>query len=375
MFNIGLQYAWRNILRTPLRSFFTLFSVAMIMSLYTIIDGVGEAFTKQITSLLGRHNADIIVQSKYSVSPLSSRIPDTIAHDISHDASVYDYGALAIGKLHIRKNAEGFLIGVESIEKFAHRLGLSIVAGRLSGETANEVIVAKPLAVVLNVGVGDTLELAEDKYYRVVGLYETWIGFFNSSLISTMSEAQTLLHIKDHISMLALALKKPYRRQEIIQKINTKYPKLKAIQSSEFSNSVGPLKALFMIMHVISIVTLIIASAIVLNTFVMAISERSKEIGILLAIGWSRSMIVFMLTIESVMLSLLGGVIGFLISLPILHFLKEHYQGISVYMPTSLGSNALLQVMTLCFAIGVVSVLFPAFYGMKKNIARALHEK
>ncbi len=375
MFNIGVQYALRNIFRTPLRSFFTFLSVAMIMSLYVIVTGVGDSFTRQITTLLGQHNIDVIVQSKYAVSPLSSRIPKAMLGDIIHRDLVQDYGVLTIGKLTINDHAEGFVIGVDAIDKFSQELGLSIVEGRASSGQDHEIMMARQLASVLKIHSGDVLTLSGSGSYRVVGLYETWIGFFNSSLICTMSDAQALLHREAYVSMLVLALKKPYASPSFIESVNQKYPELKAIRSSDFSNKSGSLKALFTILHIISLVTLAIASAIVLNTFVMAINERSKEIAILLAIGWSKTMVTMVLMFESVILSLFGGLAGFFVSFPVLSLLKAHYQNISVYMPTSLGAGQLTEVVVLCITIGIVSIVFPAIYGVRKNIARGLHGK
>jgi len=89
----------------------------------------------------------------------------------------------------------------------------------------------------------------------------------------------------------------------LIVKINEQYDSLLAIKSSDFSSTLGAVKNMFYLSDIIAVVTLIIASAILINTFLMSVNERTKEIGILNAIGWPRGMIVYIFIVESIFFS------------------------------------------------------------------------
>ncbi len=78
MLTIILHYALRNIIRTPLRSFFTLFSGALIIMLYSVLTSVGNSFTQQISTVLEQQDIDIVVQAKYATTPVSSIIENAI---------------------------------------------------------------------------------------------------------------------------------------------------------------------------------------------------------------------------------------------------------------------------------------------------------
>jgi len=75
MLRFGAYYALRNVLRTPVRSFLTLFSLAMIISLYTLLTAISNSFADQMSGLMDQEGVDIVVQSKYATNPLSSLIP------------------------------------------------------------------------------------------------------------------------------------------------------------------------------------------------------------------------------------------------------------------------------------------------------------
>jgi len=119
----------------------------------------------------------------------------------------------------------------------------------------------------------------------------------------------------------------------LIVKINEQYDSLLAIKSSDFSSTLGAVKNMFYLSDIIAVVTLIIASAILINTFLMSVNERTKEIGILNAIGWPRGMIVYIFIVESIFLALIGGLLGFLISLGMLIYIKAAFANISFYPP------------------------------------------
>ena len=374
MLKVIFSYSFGNIFRAPLRSFFTLLSITMIITLYIIISGIGDSFTSQLNTIFHKQKVDIIVQSKYCISPLSSSIKNSTVNSISNLKEIKDYGALIIGKIKIKENVRGYIVGVSEIEKFSQRLGLSLVTGRFSSQDAKEIMVAKQLAKILKIKSGDNLALSETKTFKVVGIYESWLGFFNTSIISSQLESQELLNKKDRISMLVLALKDPNKIDLTINKINKNHPSLSAIKSEEFSKSLQSIEVITNIMKIISITTLVIAIAIMLNTFIMAINERAKEIGILLAIGWSTKMVIGVVILESMILSVMGGVSGLILSNPILYLIKQNYANMYVYLPSSLSFSTIIEVIILCLLIAVISVILPAYYGTKINIAEALNE-
>lgn len=365
----------RNLGRTRLRSFFTFFSVALIIMLYTILTSVGNSFTKQISTVIDEQNIDIVLQAKYAVTPVSSIIKDKTVKKLLKIDDIDRYNSLLIGRKRIGARMSTFILGVSNFKIFSQRLGLNIVRGKTLGNNDSEVLMGVKIAQLLNLDIGDKFKLNSDKDYIVVGIYSSWLNLLNASVISNLSDVQKLLKRYNQTSMIFLTLKDSIRTSKVLNEININFKDLRAIESKQLPNDLGPLKSVFYFSRIVSILTIIIAVFVLLNTFAMVINERTKEIGILFAIGWPRKIIIQIFLVEALILSFAGGLLGFLFSFPVMYLIQKYFTNISIYLPNSLDINVLVNVFVMCLIIGVLSSLFPALYGTKLEVSKALRDE
>jgi putative ABC transport system permease protein len=375
MLRIIFHYALRNIVRTPLRSFFTLFSVSLIIMLYTVLTSIGNSFTKQISTVLERQNIDIVIQAKYAATPMTSIIDDKTVNAIVHLDNILTYDSLLIGRKRLYDQSPIFILGVSDFNVFARHLGFNIIQGNALQHKGREIVIGKRMAELYHLNTGDEVALSSGKKYMVSGIFSSWLNFLNSGIISSLEEAQKLMHKPGKTSIVFLTLDDTTKTAETIHKINEMFPDMRAIESQQLPDYMGSIKNIFYFSKIVSVMTLLISIAVLLNTFIMAISERTKEIGILNAIGWSRHMIVLIFLVESLLLSFGGGLIGYISSYPVMLILLNKFANISMYIPQSPSLDILLNVMIMSFLIGVFSALFPALYGTKINIAKAIRHE
>ena len=374
MLKIAFNYTLRNIARTPVRSFFTIFSISMIISMYTLLTVIASSFTSQLTGILKSGDIDIIIQSKFSATPLSSSIPQEVIEKILNSSDISSSISVVMGKKRLKDGHITFLFGMSDFRSIAGKLGLSLKDGLLYQKSKHQIIMAEKLMKNKSLKLGDTIKLSQAQPYKIVGNYNSWISFFNASMISDLQTAREILHKPKKTNILFAVLKNPSKRDEVIQMINKNYPSVYAVKSSDFSNTLGALKNMFYLSDIISIITLIIACAILINTFLMAIFERTKEIGILNAIGWTKGMIVLIFIVESLFLALLGGILGFIFSWAMLVYIQKTFQNISFYLPQSLDFSVFGYSILMCVVIAIISAIFPALYASKISIAKALQD-
>jgi len=375
VFKIIVNYAIRNVFRTRLRSFFTIFSVSLVIILYTVLTSIGDSFSKQISLVLDQENIDIVIQAKYATSPVSSIIDTSIVKEIIQLDAITDHNALLIGRKRIKNRASVFILGVSSFNTIAHRLGFSIVNGKALADSSNGIVIGKKMAEIFGLSVGDSLKLSNTKAYHIVGIYSSWLSFLNSGIVMNLGSAQSMLSKPEKISLLLLTLDDISKTESVVDEINKKFPQMRAIESQQLPNYFGVFKSLLYFTKIVSLVTLFIAVAILLNTFLMAINERTKEIGILSAIGWSRQMIVSVFFVEALFLSLGGGLIGYLSSFPVMMVLQNVFSSIYMYLPDAPGLHILLNVVIMCFIISLFSLIFPILYATKIHIAKAIRHE
>ena len=370
-----LKYAVRNIFRSKMRSFFTLISIILIISLYTVLTSIGNSFTSQISRVISQHDIDIAVQARYASSPVSSKISSEIVNKIIN----YDYVAttesLLIGRKRLGEKASVFILGVSDYDSFAQRLGFNIIAGRQISKNSLEVVIGEKMSKVLNLGVGDKIKLDGGDKFIVSGIYSSWLSFINSGLIIDLEHSQRLTGKKGLTSLLFLTLKDSSDTKRVVELINNQFPEMRAFESLQLPDYIGPLKSIFFFSKIVSLLTLVIAVAVLLNTFIMAISERTKEIGILSAIGWPRSFIILTILIESLLLSFVGGILGFISAYPVMYLLRTKFTSIYMYLPDSPSMNMFFNVLFMCFLVGLISTIFPAVYGTKMQVAEALRHE
>lgn len=375
MFKIVGSYAFRNIFRMRMRSFFTVFSIVLVMALYTVLSSIGASFTTQIKKIIDNQNVDIAIQARYASSPISSIIDSSTAQQISSLQEVRSADALLIERKRIKKDVSIFILGISNYQIFAQRFGLNMIKGRVLREGANELVVGEKMANVLHLQIGDFFQLENKTKYKIVGIYSSWLNFFNAGLLVDLKSAQSLVSKKGKVNILFLTLKDTLKTQALVKQLNTDYPRLRAVESAQFPNYLGPIKSTFYFSKIVSLLTLLIAIGVLLNTFIMAISERTKEIGILNAIGWPKQMIVSVFFIEAIILSFVGSILGYISAFPIMYLIQKNFTNISMYLPSSPDLSVFINVLLMSFIIGIVSILFPALYSTKIEIAKAIRHE
>jgi ABC-type lipoprotein release transport system permease subunit len=357
-----------------MRTLFTLGSVALIMLLYTVLTSVVNSFSNQIENVITRQKVDIVIQDKFAVSPVTSSISYQTIKKIETNYNIESSQGLLIGRIRLNGRTPVFILGVTNTQILFKQVGIDITEGN-AAKQSNEIIVGVKMAKLSSLKVGDTIELKSGKNYKISGIYESWLNFINSGVIMNMKNAQILLKREKEVSLLFLSLKDPQNVKKIVKKINTDFPKMRAVESQKLPDFMGKAKTIFYLSEIVSIITLIIAAAILLNTFIMATSERIKEIGILKTIGWSEKMITSIFLIESLLLAFSGALLGYFASFPTLYILQNKFPSIATYLPTSPSLIVFGNILFLSLIVSIISIIFPAYISKQLNIAEALRHE
>ncbi|MCK5846354.1 MAG: ABC transporter permease [Bacteroidales bacterium] len=125
----------------------------------------------------------------------------------------------------------------------------------------------------------------------------------------------------------------------------------------------------------------------IINTMLMVVLERVREIGMLIAIGMNRRKVFSMIILESVMLSLVGGFIGILLGIITVTFLNSKGLDMSVFSegmqalgypslvyPT-IGFGSYVQITIMVIITGVLAAIYPALHAVRLNPSEAIKEE
>ena len=372
---IGVHQALRNTVRTPVRSLLIILSIAVAISLYALLTEIGNSFHQQMLSIVKSGHVDVVVMSRFSATPLSSRIVPEQIQSIRNDASVSACTSVVMGKIRSPKGSVIYMIGIADFWQMAQKLDLNLIAGRPYRDTQNEAVMASRLLRVKGLHIGESFPAPNGIKLTIVGSYVSWLALLNNTIVTSDRTLQKILGRGGKTNMLFLSLHDPTRSDELIARIHADHPDLRAIPSRDLAGHIGVLSSLAKLLDLIAAISLMIAIVILMSTFVMAIYQRMRQIGILSAIGWPKGMIMFLFVIESIFLALLGGIIGLMLSSLILMVLRADYPDIAFYLPETLSLHVIMMSLLMSLIVGAIAAVFPAYSAVRRPIVEAIRDE
>lgn len=291
----------------------------------------------------------------------------------------------------------GKLVGVDiEKEKNVTDIWEHVIDGTYLEKTSRmpPILVGEKLAKKLKLKIGSKMNVQmvdlngdlSAKGYRVSGIYKTTNTTFDeTNLFVRLQDLQIQLSIENNaaheIAILIdkgdeASLVKP-SIQNIVGENNVQTWKEISPEMSLLTDSMDQYMYIFILIILLGLCFGII------NTMLMAVLERVKEIGMLMAVGMNKRRIFRMIILESVMLTLTGGFFGILIGGGITKFFETtpidvsmFSQGLEKYgfasqIYTSLRSETLITITILVIITGLISAIYPAKKALKLNPAEA----
>jgi len=120
----------------------------------------------------------------------------------------------------------------------------------------------------------------------------------------------------------------------------------------------------------VSLVAILVGGIIVVITMLKAVSERTREIGVLRAIGWTRQRIIKMIIGESILLSLIGIVVGLIVKIGIVEILGS--TGMIPGLMPSFSVSLFVKGIRVALLLGIIGGIYPAYRASRLEPTEAL---
>jgi ABC-type antimicrobial peptide transport system permease subunit len=295
------------------------------------------------------------------------------------------------------RSAEGFLTGYTAVGDlpffvvFGYRprgqliRELKIVEGEPL-MTNRQIILGRVAAENLNKRVGQTIRLF-DSSFHIVGIYETGVPFEDGGGVVTLRDAQRLFGQPHKVSFMGIQLEDPLqeddvrfvgiqldnpdRAEAVIHEIEERFPEVQVSRASEFSEDVVDLQMMQDSTWAIAFLALLVGGAGMMNTMVMSVFERTREIGVLRALGWRKGRILLMILRESLTLSLLGALLGLVIGVALIGLLNQlsFTQG---FVRAQFSAGLFGQAFVTALVLGALGGIYPAWRASRLRPVEAL---
>jgi ABC-type lipoprotein release transport system permease subunit len=300
---------------------------------------------------------------------------------------------LASGIISVQNDSIGVqIMGIDPASK-ANDPYRHLVSGEfLTADDREGILIGYPLAQNLGLNVGDQINLlvntsdgtVDEQLFTVRGIYTTGTTAYDKGIVFLpLAKAQAFSGAGDHASMIFVLLKDREQAEFVAEAIPSQNFQVKAwrelnsllVLVNDFSNAY---------LTVINLIILGVTVTVIVNTLLMSVFERTREIGILSAIGMKGRQIIAMFLAEASLLALGGVTVGALAGWA----LSVYFGKVGIYFGdlglsadmllgdriyTYLTLESAINLIITAFVITLLASLYPARMASRMEPVEALH--
>lgn len=396
------KMAFRDILRHKRRSIFSAVAMGLGLTLLLMFTSFieGEMRGSMATSIkLDTGHIQIQAQNydKNKNSLLWQDLipnPGQIADQVSSTLPVIAATPklFASGVITLGNASSGVrVVGIDPSSPAYEPYKTGLVAGEfLQGDDNSGILIGKPLANQYKLKPGDSINLlvntangdVDQQQFTVRGIYSTESSSLDKAVVFlALPKAQAITQAGDHASIIFILLKDQSQTEAVVTAIHAtglKVVSWKVLNSfiMDFQQYADSFMSLFYL------IILAITATVIINTLIMAVYERTREIGILSAIGMRSRSIMGVFFIESAIIAVGGIIIGWILGGMVVAYLTKFgfYIGnfgltgfttsdtIHAYLTVAKG----ISMTTLTFIVALLAAIYPAWLAARMEPVEAL---
>ena len=343
------------------------------MALGLITTGMEDSVQTSLNDV----GAEITVSNSSSIGTNTGLIDSAIVDEMKNRTGVIDAaGGLTVTEMNMDRlksrdsdtsSLATTVVGLAPDKLYM--MGIDKVDGKIYENGTRDAIVGAEYAEVNNVSIGDDITL-QGKEFNVSGIFETGSPFVDSGIYVPLDTLQDITDT-DGVSRILVKTGEDVNDSAISEKIEEDYENFTTLTSEEISSIAGDvLGILDTATLAVSALAIIVGGIGIINTMVMAVYERTKEIGVLKSVGWKSRKILTMILGETLVLTTLSGIVGSIFGILIPEV------GLRLFNVTDFALGYSPKTFILAFGItiivGIIGGIYPAYKASKLAPTEAL---
>lgn len=308
-----LNFVFKNLLRRKTRTLLTVSGIAVGVAMIVALGAMGEGLRSGYAQMFGGSGADLTLMQKGAFDITMSSVDEQVIADVAALPGVHAATGLSVGNVAALNTPYFFVFGYDprgfAFERFRVVDGVPLGVTRRSAGGGREVMLGKQAAEALKLGVGDVLRLTGGSF-KIVGIYLSGNGFEDAAAILALSDAQQLLQKQRQVGAVQIKVEDPRQIDAVRARLEKQFRRLSVSQSGDVADQAQMVQYMQAFAVAIAALAVLIGGVGMTNTVMMSTFERTREIGTLRAVGWQRRRVMIMIFGESVLLGVLGGLIG-----------------------------------------------------------------
>jgi len=399
--------SWRNVWRSKIRSLVLISSIALGIWAGVFILAFSWGMSTQYVNIAIKgqishiqiHNRDYKKDKKIKYSIPGSQ---KIIYEIDSIPEVKSASARTVINGMISSATTGVGATITGIDPEKENLVTGMRTNIIDGNyfttvKRNQIVIGEKLAKKLNVKLNNKIVLTFQDVngnitagaFRITGIFKTRNSTFDELHVFVKSnDLNSILGLEqDATHEIAILLKDNNNLKKVTQQLKSKFPGLLIEDWQQIAPELRfVIDSLDETMYLFISIILLALTFGIINTMLMAVLERVREIGILMAIGMNKLKVFLMIMIETLYLAIIGGLAGLIMAYGTIHIigktgidLSSFTAGLSAYgMDTivypSLPVSQYIDIMIMVFIAAIIAAIYPAYKALKLKPVKAIRK-
>lgn len=363
--------ALRNLLRRPGRTILLALGIALAVATALALLALSRSIEQSTGEGARERGADLTVLQRGAADLFGGFIADSLEPAIAAVPGVAGVAGELVMFAPVDQQYQFVAVGMADTSYFWPAMPLA--AGRLPEKGEHDVVLlGESVAKALKKGVGDEVTIF-DRSMKIVGVtgYRTAIN--RGAIIMRLQDLQDLAFRSGQVTVFYIALApglSAAARETLKQKIESLGPVTVDPTDQLFANDRN-VEVLRAVSRAVSLIALITAGLSVLNVLLMAVQERTRETGIMMAIGWSDRRIMATIVLEGIIIGLAGSAVGVPLGFVACSFF-DRLPVIGTYLSFTPSLDIVAPSVAGALALSLLGSLYPAWRAVSMTPAEAL---
>jgi putative ABC transport system permease protein len=375
----------KNLLRRKTRSLLTVLGLTVAVGTVVTLRGVAQGFEESFLENFQRRGVDLVVTASGVPDQLRSDLDQRIGRRIEEMAGVQRATPGLLELVDIQRGQSVISALVNGWEPGCPLFkDLTMLSGRtLRPDDHRAVLLGLSLAENLHKSIDDTIEMQRETF-TVVGVFQSFTVFENGGAVLPLDELQQLMARTGSVTGFTVVLEPAEDRAALIESVRSQIETLTDDRGRPYRITAQPTRqyvtgsVYIQLAHgmawLTSGIALIIGAISMLNTMIMSVMERTKEIGILRAVGWRQRRVVRMILGEALLLSLAGAALGMAVAVGLIRVLACVPQT-SGFVSGALAPSVLVEGLVLTLLVTLIGGGYPALRASRLLPTEALRHE
>ncbi|MFO7571705.1 MAG: ABC transporter permease [Gaiellaceae bacterium] len=366
-----LSLVFRNLFRQRMRTTLTVVGISVGITIVIALGAITGGLKDTAGAMIREGGADFMVAQKGSADFSFSTVSEDEWAAVIAVPGVKRTTGVLVHITRVGSNPFFPLLGVRLDQLAA--ASPEVITGRLP-IGATEVILGEKAAAATGVAPGESIEI-EGRALDVVGIYRAKSVFYSGGAYAPLATVREIARKPDVVTAVYVTADAGVDPVELAAEIDDRLPSVTTVSSvSEYGKIDQGIEIMDALQLAVSILAILLGAIAVMNTMIMAVFERTREFGILRAVGWRGSRIVRLVLTEAVILCLVAAVVGIAFGLIAVQGVLQ-IEAIRNFLEPTYAAEVFVRGVVIAVSVGLAGALYPAYRAVRLSPMEALRHE